>query len=564
MPNARRLISFGMAALVIFLPGASWGDEIRESEPVLMIDAQRPGQVRYLTWPTNDGISGGDEQIISGTSQVFRFDRPVIRAAVSSPDICDIVPISPQEILMHASGVGKTNFIVWDENNRVATYNVQATLDTDNLEKLLNSIDPDASIRIVPFRETVAVYGTTETAQRLQRMQEVTTVFDESAMNFVQVRDPKQILLEVHFAEVNRSDSMDFRIDAEMLSRFINFRTTTGQTGATDVSDPFTVGGVYPNSGVLNHSDYEVFNQNQITQSIANFALTYATGQAYVTPVLRWLETKNVLKLIARPNLIAKDGEEATFLVGGEFAIPVSNDGDISVEYQEFGTKLTFTPEILDRDLMRLKIATEVSELDFTNAVTISNTQVPSLLKREQSTVAELRDGQSLVIGGMITQRVNRILRKMPLISDIPVLGNLFKAENFTRADVELLVVITPHIVKPFETGYSKVFYDPERVHDATKVIYPMYEDTHSDAVHDVILQDEGYAYFDDIQQNYANGTARGVLNHFGFGGGNPQVETEQIAEPEPEPEAVLEPQPETTAQSLPDPAIESETGPQN
>ncbi len=474
---------------MILMLSASAASQAAEPDYHQMHD-MREG-MRELPWPKEGESLGGYDKILKGSSIVYRFDRNLSRVSVSDALVCDILPVGPREVLVNAKSTGNMNLIVWDEAGSIATYHLESTVNVHRLGTLLQKIDPESFIEIVPYNETVAIYGLTQNAGKLLKMQEMTTAFDEKAMNFMEVAEAKQVLLEVRFIEIDRTNDDDFKLDAEILTRFINARSLTGATGASG-ADGIDLNGVYPEASVFNYDDFPAFNQSGITQSIANMALTYASGSFYITPVLRWLETKNLLKIIARPNLIARDGESADFLVGGEFAIPVSNDGDISVEYQEYGTRLEFTPELLKDDLMRLKIKTEVSELDFANTVTIASTTVPSLLKRQQSTVAELRDNQSLVIGGMITQRISQGKREFPLFSKIPYLGELFKSETFDRTDIELLVVVTPHIVKPFELGENKEFYNPELVAKAIQMteISPLY-DKQTETMHQLIRQQE-------------------------------------------------------------------------
>jgi pilus assembly protein CpaC len=458
--------------------------------------------VLELSWaPIQASGSAGSLPIVRGRSQVIRFDRDAVRTAVSDPQIFDIVPISSREVLINAKASGSANLIAWDEFGQAASYRFDVTIDTERLAELLRRVDPGAEVLVVPFKNSAAVYANTSTADSLKKFEMITKAYEKDSLSFVGIRDPKQVLLEVRFAEINRRDNADFKLDAEMLTRFIAYRSMTGQTGASGL-DGLEIDGVYPRGSNFSKDGYGVFSSNQITQSVGNLALTYMTQGVYVTPVLKWLEQRNVLKIIARPNLIAKDGEEAEFLVGGEFAVPVANDGDISVNYKEYGTRLKFKPDVLGGDRVKLTIDTEVSELDYTNTVTISSTTVPSILKRRQTTVAELGGEQSLVIGGIITQRISRQNFKMPLLGDVPVLGQLFRSESFTRTDVELIIVITPHLIEPIDLGEKKVLYEPESVKEAIRMVYPPYADPQGDAVNGMIRGQEEFTDFDS-QNDY-------------------------------------------------------------
>ena len=225
---------------------------------------------------------------------------------------------------------------------------------------------------------------------------------------------------------------------------------------------------------------------------MGNLTGTYISAAAQISYILKWLEQKNVLRFIARPNLVAKDGEEAKFIVGGEFPIPVSTNQSISVNYKEFGTQLKFTPQILDEGNIRLKVMTEVSELDFSSTVSAGGTSVPLITKRQHETIAEMRDNESLVIGGMITQKINKVNKKVPFLGDIPVMKTLFNSNEFIRTDVELLVVITPHIIKPVNLDEKKVFYDEKSIKEAVKIYAPAYQDIQADTITNMISQTEG------------------------------------------------------------------------
>lgn len=493
-----------MLISLMILPKEVWA--VTELERYSGTEYSFRPDVRQMTWPEKDNVKGAAVAIITGTSQVLRFDRPITRTAISNAEVCDIVPLGRDEILVYSKRAGRMNLILWDEDDKVASYDIEATADTEKLEYLLKSVDAKSELKIVPFQQTVAIYGSTSTKQDMDRIEKVSKAFDPLSLNFVDIKNAKQVLLEVRFAEVNRRDNESFKLDAEILTRFFNMRYMTGQTGMSG-STGVDIDGQYPRGATFTRDGFNVKSSNSILQAMGNFAATYTSESAWVTPVLNWLETKNLAKIIARPNLLAKDGEEASFLVGGQFGYPVSSaTGAVSVNYQDYGTKLTFTPEILKDELIRIKVNTEVSELDYANTVSIGSTTIPSVLKREQKTIAELRDNQTLVIGGMLTQRVNRINMKVPLLGDMPILKGLFASESFTRTDVELIVIITPHIVEPFQMAEAKQFYNAEEVGTAVRIIEPPYSDPQGDAVHSMMVQDEKKAYFDDQHEATANG----------------------------------------------------------
>lgn len=424
--------------------------------------------VRTVTWPNSSSSS----QIVYApvnTSQVLRFDRPIVRVAVSNPLICDVTTIGDRDLLINSIKAGNANLLIWDSQNQIATYALQSVLDVPRLEKVLHTIDPDSEIQVVPFNGTVSVYGTTDTSVKLKQMADAIKSFDEKALNFTKMKGSKQVLLEVRFAEVNERANFDFKLDFLAINRSTPFSSFTGQTGAsaTDNETSYTTTSGY---------QYEGFPSVLGTEAIGNIFVPYVSRSFLFSNYLKFLESKSILKVIARPNLLAKDGEEAEFRVGGEFPIPTANDGNtITITYKQYGTRLKFTPEILDNGIIRLKLDTEVSEIDFATNVTAGGVSVPGLTQRVQKTVVELKEDQTLVIAGLMNQKITKSNRRVPGLGKVPVIGKPFNADEYIRSDVELMVIITPHVVEPMNLQEGKIFYDPPTVKDA---IRPMAYDT--------------------------------------------------------------------------------------
>ncbi len=298
----------------------------------------------------------------------------------------------------------------------------------------------------------------------------------------------------MRFAEINRKDNKDWKFDLEVINDTFASRKLDGRTGSSSIDSDSTF---LPSGAPL------IFEQIGLpSEKEANLFGTFFDDDYLISNYIQWLETKNILKIIARPNLLAKDGEEANFVVGGEFPVPIATEDRIHIDYKEFGTKLKFTPELLKGGVIRLAIETEVSELDFSNTVTFSGVTIPSLIKRTHQTVAEMKDNQSFVIGGLLSQKVELIKRKVPLLGSIPIIGHAFSSEDFQRTDVELLVVVTPRIVKPFDLN-SKKSYEPDAVEQALRVYNPPYPDSHGDAIHHLLAENETRAsYTEDMEKH--------------------------------------------------------------
>ncbi len=444
--------------------------------------------MQEVAWEEYAG-TGNAIYISASTSQILRFDRRIIRAAVSDINICDITTVGTSDVLVFAKKPGNANLIVWDSDNNIATFGLQVLPDMYKLEKILKGIDPNAELKILPFNETVSVYGTTETSGTLKQMQDAIKGFNEKALSHVKIKEPKQILLEVRFAEVDRTRAKEFKLDVEAVTRFNVFQSFVGKNGVTPGDD---IKSVAPESYRAERSVFFTDLPGKATEAIATLSVPYIGNRIAIIPYLKWLEENSVLKIIARPNLVTKDGEEAEFSVGGEFPIPVSDgNGGITVQYKEFGTKMVFKPEMLGDEVIRLNITAEVSELDFSTTVTSGGVEVPALNKRLEKTVSEMKDRQTLVIGGLISQKITKTHRKVPGLGDIPVLKVLFNSDSYDYSEIELLIVVTPHIVKPFDTGENKEFFNVENVKTGISAMEFANSDPQANAIGNIFVQNE-------------------------------------------------------------------------
>lgn len=488
IPNAVGISGVSLAAAQRELPtDAALPTQISISPQGAAISLSGAGPYHELAWPEG-GQSSSTVKITKDTTHVLRFNRDIARVAVSNPAICDITNAGARDILVNAKDAGDANLIVWDKDNNVATYQLSTSLNMERLRALLSGIDPTANISVIPFNKTVAVYGTAATSVKLKQIQDAAKAFDEKVICFVSLRESKQVLLEVRFAEVDRNQNKDFKFDVQGVTRFWAFGNITGQTGALSEAGE----SVYSAEHAV--VEYETLQSGLGVQSVGNLFFPFVSRSLWLTPYLNFLESKNILRVIARPNLLAKEGEEASFLVGGEYPIPTtSTTSGTTITYKDYGTSLKFTPEVLENDVLRLKVAAEVSELDTTTSVTSGGVSVPGLTKRNQSTIAELSANESLVIAGIITQRITKNNRKTPYLGDVPVLGRLFNADEYERADVELIVVITPHLVRPLKLEEKKEFYKPEDVREAIKVIAPPYSDKAADSIDRMIVGGESF-----------------------------------------------------------------------
>ncbi len=255
----------------------------------------------------------------------------------------------------------------------------------------------------------------------------------------------KQILLRVKFAELDRSASNQFAVNLISTGATNTIgRITTGQFPAPSPSS-------ITSGGLANNSSFSISNALNI------FAFR---PDLNLGALIQALESRNLLQTLDEPTLITSDGKEASFLVGGEFPIPVlqggANSGAVTIQFREFGVRLTFTPKITGTNNIRLHVKPEVSALDYTNALSFNGFTIPALSSRKMETNIELGEGQSFVIAGLIDNQVTETLSKIPDLSSLPILGNLFKSKEFDRNDTELIVMVTPEITMPLQPGDAK------------------------------------------------------------------------------------------------------------
>jgi pilus assembly protein CpaC len=303
------------------------------------------------------------------------------------------------------------------------------------LEQQLAQLFPGEDVLVTVNEDAIVLSGNVSTTQVMLRMAEIAqaTAQDLNVINLLQVpgaTDAQQVMLQVRFAEVNRSALRELGsafFTGALGARNWVVRGTTQQFPAPDFEDEDLVFSDFLNLFLFN-TDYNV------------------------GAVLRLLQQSAYFQSLAEPNLIAYNGEEASFLAGGEFPIPVvsGTTGNVTVEFREFGVRLTFTPTIAG-DLIRLHVAPEVSSLDFSAGITLSGIQIPGLSTRRAETVVELRDGQSFAIAGLLNNEAQDDTAAVPMLSRIPIIGNLFKSRAERQERTELLVLITPRLVLPLD-----------------------------------------------------------------------------------------------------------------
>lgn len=383
----------------------------------LMIPNELTGQ-RILTQP-EAAIT-----LARGTSGVIDYPGELTRVSVADPAVAEAVVLSPREVLLNGIGLGSTSLFLWDSAGSRRLYSVEVTADVGTLQRYLDVLFPDEEIEVTAQGNTVLVSGRVSDAFVARRAIELAQATGAMVLDNLETPAPSQILLEVRFAEVSR-DALESL--GNNLIRVVN-------------PHELSAGGRWEAG----------------TDSNGMLDLSLINSGAQLNMLIKALKTNGDFKSLAEPNLLALDGQEASFLAGGEFPFPSIQGGSgnnaVTVEWREFGVRLRFTPRVTNIGNIRLSIAPEVSALDFAGGLSMGGFQIPTILTRKAETEVELQEGQHLAIAGLIDNTIQENIDKLPFLGSIPILGALFRSEEMRQERTELLVIVTPKLVRPSDS----------------------------------------------------------------------------------------------------------------
>lgn len=394
--------------------------------------------------------------ILVGKSVIINLQARLKRVLASNPAVIDTLVISPTQLVVEAKTAGNSTLILWDEPGTSRILDVNVDLDLTGLRTAVQKAYPNEPIQVQADQGRIILSGKVKAPAISDDLTKMAGIYSKEVVNSLALveRPARQILLEVKFAEVDRSKLQQLGINL-----FSTGAANTIGTTSTQQFGPVSGSG----GGPLQLNDTLTQPPPTGRSTSTAFGLTNLLNVFLFRPDLHLgttiedLEQKNVLQILAEPNLLALDGKKASFLAGGEFPFPVVqggvNVGAVTIQFRPFGVQLDFTGHIDPENNIRLLVAPSVSTLDFSNAVTLSGFTIPAISTRRAETEIELKDGQSFGIAGLLDQRVQAQLSKVPGIGDIPVLGGLFRSKSIKRDRTELVVLVTPHIVDPLSTG---------------------------------------------------------------------------------------------------------------
>ncbi len=378
--------------------------------------------------------------VIASKSIIVNTAEPIERVAVTSTEIADALVISPQQVMINGKTPGIVSLILWDKNGKSTSYDLVVEIDLSLLQRQLEEQFPTENINVSSAKGAVVLSGSASDPRVVEKAIEISGSFSPKVINLLQLPPPpdtEQILLMVKFADVDRAAGQQLGVNI--------FSTGAGHTIGSVGTEQF--------GAPLNNSSIDQGGRlaNLLLQDALNI---FAFNQDInIGVTIKALQQKNLLQILAEPNLMASNGKEASFLAGGEFPFPVvqggANINTVTIQFKEFGVRLNFTPTVTSSGKIRLKVKPEVSALDFNNAVNIGGFLVPALSTRRAETEVELADGQSFAIAGLLDNRVTEIGNKIPGLGDLPIIGYLFKSREIKKSKTELIVLVTPKFVKP-------------------------------------------------------------------------------------------------------------------
>jgi pilus assembly protein CpaC len=371
--------------------------------------------------------------VLVGQSRLISFDRPIERFSVSNPEIAEAILVTSNQVVVNGKAFGQINFIAWEKGSaRFVVFDVYVRTNLSLIDSQIRALFPKDDIRLSQANGSVVISGNVSDPRIATQAESVVQAAGFKTVNLLEspVKSATQVQLQVRVAEVSRNRMRE-------LGTSYAYQGSPGAGGYINGGGPSSLGNV--DGGVL-------------TGTLANTLNLFVMG-GNTLAMIRALQQQGALRALAEPNLIAMNGQEASFLAGGEYPVPVvqssSERTNVTIIFKEYGVRLNFKPTIIDEDHIRLELEPEVSTLDFANGVKFDGFLIPGLRTRRAKTGIELRDGQSFALAGLLDNNESQTLSKVPGVGDIPILGNLFRSKQFQKNETELMFIVTAQLVKP-------------------------------------------------------------------------------------------------------------------
>ncbi len=384
--------------------------------------------------------------LMAGKSMVLESPSAVKRVSLAAPGIADAIVLTPRQIYLTGRTPGLTNLILWEGDTIQATYDLEVYPDIVRLKEKLHQILPrEENINVTSSNDAITLSGTVSSAAALAQVVTLAAPFGK-VVNLLEVGGVQQVMLEVRVSEVSKSTLKRLGINFGAVSAD---GTKFGVSLLNGLSALSGQGLNFPSAGAT--ADIAAPGGVNISSNV-NAAFRFIHNGATWTGIIDALKENGLLTVLAEPTLTAMSGQTASFNAGGEVPIPESAGlGSIAITFKKFGVGLSFTPTVLNDGKISMRVEPRVSDIDFSNAITTNGFVIPAFKDRSVSTVVELGDGQSFALAGLLSENVNEVIDKFPVLGDIPILGALFRSSQFQKKETELVVIVTPHLVKPLD-----------------------------------------------------------------------------------------------------------------
>jgi pilus assembly protein CpaC len=382
-------------------------------------------------------VSKGASALLVNTSAIQRF-------SIGDPQVAEAVVVSPTEVLINGKTLGTTSLFLWDNSGNIKLYSIEVTADAAGLQRYLTAVLEGEHVDVTASGNVVTLSGQVRDASMANQAVEIAKGTGATIVDNLTTPEAVQVQLKVRFAEVNKTAAKQFRSQIATLNPH-HLDDNGDWIGSTNTQQSGANAGGF-SDGLI---DVGLFS-----------------GNANIEALILALQSKGDLRSLAEPNLITLPSKEATFLAGGEFPYPAVQGGGgnnaVSIVFKEFGIRLKFTPVITRNGSIRLKVAPEVSALDFSNPLIFGGFTIPSLLTRRAETEVEMKDGQYLAIAGLMNNTLSDNMTKIPLLGDLPILGQFFRSKDARQNRTELMVLVTPKLILPADSPAALPTGEPE------------------------------------------------------------------------------------------------------
>lgn len=467
MKVCKTLLGALLLAVTSFVP--AYSEIMQQPDSGAQAPTPPPSGTQTTTLPAQGPAQGSAPlRVMVGKSLLINTTERLKRIALTDPSIAWAQVITPTQILVHGRTPGEISLLIWDEVERSRSFDLRVDVDVSACADEEHRVFPDEQITVTPSRAAIVLSGHVSTEDVSKRAGELASAYSPKVVNVLTFGPvgAQEVLLQVKFAEVDRT---------ALTQLGVNFLST----GAANTIGTITTG-QFGGFGTQTLNKGAAGTSTTTTGETLNNVLNLFLFRPDINfgAVIEALQTKNLLQILAEPNLIAVNGKEASFLAGGQFPFPIVQPGNgftaVTISFKEFGVRLQFTPVITPNGYIHLKVAPEVSTLDFANALTISGFTVPALSTRRAETEFELQDGQSFVIAGLMDNRVTDIYNKIPGLGDIPILGNFFRSKSVQKSNSELMVLctvkrISPSTEPPAGPKLPKPYMEPAKFDQSSK-----------------------------------------------------------------------------------------------